>query len=75
VHNFIRIHDPEDLLEDEPLPDDGGDGAAAAGNEDDNQDRHGRLQNHVSAAERGRATARRDLIAKAMWHDYKLRRR
>jgi hypothetical protein len=64
VHNFIRVHDPHDLI----------------GSDDDDEDqpevlRDGSLQRNITAAERIRATARRDKIAEAMWADYVKRRR
>lgn len=61
VHNFIRIHDPDDVLAD------------SIDHEDDEPDLRGRLQSHITAEERERAAARRDAIAKAMWADYKAR--
>lgn len=63
VHNFIRIHDPEDIPEDE---------------EEDRQGRGddvGTLQGHAVQDDRGRATQRRDAIAQAMWDDYERRGR
>jgi len=61
VHNFIRIYDPQDV-------DDGGDESY---NVDDANP--GNLQENITAAERSRATDRRDNIAKAMWADYRQR--
>ena len=64
LHNFIRVHDPDDL---------------------DDQDREEEierrppmpttadLRNRVNQAERDRATARRDKIARDMWEEYVLR--
>jgi hypothetical protein len=63
LHNFIRIYDPDDLLDD------------TSNNDEDELDIHGRLQNQVTAEERGRAVVRRDEIAKAMWADYSTRGR
>ena len=63
VHNFIRIYDPEDLPEDLETAD-----------EDQDAEPCGRLQNHITVEERGRAAARRDAIAKDMWTDYRTRR-
>ena len=59
VHNFIRIHDPDDLPENDE--------------EEDHSQLNvdiGRLQHTIGADERGRAAERRDTIAKAMWADY-----
>jgi hypothetical protein len=62
LHNFICIHDPEDLIED---------------NDNDDhvttEDSHGGLQNSVRPEERARAVARREEIARAMWADYEAR--
>ncbi|EJD45179.1 transposase [Auricularia subglabra TFB-10046 SS5] len=63
IHNFICIHNLQDMGEDDDdeietrLPD--APGAAA-----------GELGGSVSAAEKRRANARRDDIAMAMWNDY-----
>lgn len=68
LHNFIRIKDPDDEAQEEddygegnddpvPLPD-----AAPIPPEN--------LGQHVSQAEKLRASARRDAIAQAMWVNY-----
>jgi hypothetical protein len=61
IHNYIRIHDPDD----KPTPDDDHTTPETL------QDSFGGLQEHVSSAERARATKRRDDIAQAMWNGYK----
>jgi hypothetical protein len=63
IHNFIRLHDPEDadLLDlDIEMDDNGLDGAV-----DPDE-----LSAGISPAETDRADARRDDIAKAMWASY-----
>ena len=64
LHNFIRIHDPDDNAQDE----------------DDYEEDHNlrspveihaeHLGGHISQAEKDRASAKRDAIATAMWVDY-----
>ncbi|TFK64062.1 hypothetical protein BDN72DRAFT_775105, partial [Pluteus cervinus] len=57
LHNFLRIHDPSDLPAiNSTIP--------IYDNVDDN------TTFTITARERKRAAARRDIIAKAMWTDY-----
>jgi uncharacterized alpha-E superfamily protein len=56
IHNFIRIHDPDDIPNIEACLDTAVDPSTLASN--------------VSRAERDRATQRRDSIAKEMWASY-----
>jgi hypothetical protein len=61
IHNFIRIYDPNDE-------------AQALDGDDVNQtrDKNPKLDECVGPAdERGRATERRDKIARAMWRQYR----
>ena len=60
THNFIRIHDPEDLPE--PLE--------ATHNERADE---GGIQDGISTAEQNRASSRRDRIAAEMWAAYQQR--
>ena len=67
LHNYIRLHDPDDTtsddlddLDSDTIPNVSSGGVAA----DD-------LGAHISAAEKERASARRDSIVMAMWEDYK----
>jgi hypothetical protein len=60
VHNFIRIHDPEDM----PEPVEGENGECTE---------EGGLRDGISPAERSRASERRDVIAAAMWAAYEWR--
>jgi hypothetical protein len=62
LHNFIRTHDPDDLVEEE----DENHGARHQERNPHEAD----LQRNITAEERDRATARRDRIAAAMWADY-----
>lgn len=68
LHNFIRTWDPDDLAT--------GDDDLDDGTPDDLTDNHTipispeNLGGHISAAEKARASAKRDEIAKAMWEDY-----
>jgi hypothetical protein len=59
VHNFIRIHDPNDI----PLAEDEED-QQANGQADQANQTH-------PVDKRGRAAERRDRIARAMWRDYR----
>ena len=68
LHNFIRIHDPtdtldEDLAEEEPTNQD-------PGSIDNSNLRERALGNE----ERERAAERREAIARAMWQDYQHKR-
>ena len=69
LHNFVHTHDPDDFA----------DGDEDGDNMDSDSD-HGEngyeipitpenLGGHISQAERDRASAKRDKIAKAMWED------
>ncbi|KAF8871546.1 hypothetical protein BD779DRAFT_1453842, partial [Infundibulicybe gibba] len=71
LHNYIRIHDPDDAT--------GGDSDAEESNNLDipniahyeaDVDVSDDLGAHISTAEKERAAARRDNIAMAMWDDY-----
>ena len=59
LHNFIRVHDADDL----PVTDDHG----VVG---PTQEFEGQLGGDVSTEERNRATELRESIAKAMWESY-----
>jgi hypothetical protein len=65
IHNFVRIHDPQDIPED----DDENEGGR------ENDGNGGPPQDAAARDERGRAAERRDVIAKAMWLDYEQRGR
>lgn len=70
LHNYIRIHDPEDDgdSEDEDYQSEHGSGADNDVEEDEPDPES--LGGHISNAEKQRATARRDRIAQEMWVDY-----
>ena len=60
VHNFMKLHDPDDpLFKDKTI--------GSESEEDDTMT----TQHAVSEAEGKRATARRERIALTMWKDYK----
>ena len=59
LHNFIMLHDPDDLPEWEPSV------------EDEGNEAHGMKGAGVSRAEVHRSNFRRDQIAQAMWAQYK----
>lgn len=60
IHNFIRIHDPQDIENFADVVDGYGDEAGS-----------GTLAEHaVTQAEKERAGAKRDAIANQMWEDY-----
>jgi hypothetical protein len=58
LHNFIRIHDPNDTFEDDSDDEDVGGEEEVA------------FRGHATVEERGRAAAYRDSIAKSMWAQY-----
>ena len=70
LHNFVRVYDPDDEAEED------GDNCD---DEDDDADISlpeiplvaENLGYHISQAEKDRASAKRDEIAKAMWADYR----
>jgi hypothetical protein len=63
LHNFIRITDPDDeALHEDDHEDDGGHIRHEINPE--------HLGQHISQAEKDRASMARDEIAKAMWEDY-----
>ena len=71
LHNFIHVHDPDDLAHDD------GDNSDDSETEDfeyfntgDNPITPESLGGHISQAEKDRASAKRDEIAMAMWNDY-----
>ncbi|KAF8205398.1 hypothetical protein K438DRAFT_1579758, partial [Mycena galopus ATCC 62051] len=66
IHNFIRIHDPDDadLDSDIEMDDDGLDGAPCGAIDPDE------LSAGISPNETEWADARRDNIARAMWASY-----
>lgn len=70
LHNYIRIHDPEDDgdSEDEDYQSEHGSGADNDVEEDEPDPES--LGGHISNAEKQRATARWDRIAQEMWVDY-----
>lgn len=70
VHNFIRIHDPDDDTVDEEDEVE----VRAGGNDEDEED-ESMLGAGITPAETRRADARRDAIAEAMWADYRRQRR
>jgi hypothetical protein len=58
LHNFIHIHDPDDLID---------------GDEPNNQPEvtnQGNLQRSITAEERAMAANHRDTIVNEMWRDY-----
>ncbi|KAF8815798.1 hypothetical protein BYT27DRAFT_7070751, partial [Phlegmacium glaucopus] len=71
LHNFVHVHDPDDLAEED------GDNSDDS---DDEETPHRQpheipitpenLGGHISQAEKDRASAKRDEIAKAMWEKY-----
>lgn len=65
IHNFIRIHDPDDLPEDNEDDD-----VARGGEQGEDVDEEAMLGTGITRAETRRADARRDRIAEAMWTDY-----
>lgn len=71
VHNFIRIHDPDDSLSDDE--DDTESRSHSAANDDLFDEES--LGGAISRAETRRADERRNAIAEAMWEDYCARRR
>ena len=70
LHNFIRTWDPDDLATGDDDLDD------SDSTPDDLTSTHSisispeNLGGHITAAEKARASAKRDEIAKAMWEDY-----
>lgn len=70
LHNYIRIHDPEDDgdSEGEDYQDEHASGADNDMEEEEPDPEL--LGTHISNAEKRRATARRDKIAQDMWADY-----
>jgi hypothetical protein len=67
VHNFIRIHDPNDIPLAEDEEDQQANGQAGQTDQADQAN-----QTHP-VDERGRAAERRDRIARTMWRDYRHR--
>lgn len=68
LHNFIRTWDPDDLATEDGDSDDNA--ADNGGNHPNIPITPENLGGHISAAEKTRASAKRDEIAKAMWADY-----
>jgi hypothetical protein len=64
LHNFIRVHDPDDL-DDKDLQEEIERRPPVLSAAD--------LKNRVNQAERNRAIAKREKIANDMWNDYVLR--
>jgi hypothetical protein len=65
LHNFIRVHDPDDLMDDEELKvRDEALGRAAPRR---TAEEYG---HNITTEERDRASQVRDTIAKAMWEQY-----
>ena len=68
LHNFVHVHDPDDLANEDGDNDDS--------NDEGLPDSHQipitleNLGGHISQAEKDRASAKRDEIAQAMWADY-----
>jgi len=72
LHNYIRIHDPDDdATEDFDFLDDSTTETNPYGNLHQESDD---LGGHISNAEKQRASDRRDDIARAMWADYERER-
>ena len=69
LHNFIRIHDPEDnaTASYDHAELDGGHSQTSQSSHEINPEN---LGGNISQAERNRASEKRDVIAKAMWEDY-----
>jgi len=67
LHNFVHIHDPDDLATKEG---DNSDDDDEAPNRYDIPITPENLGGHISQAEKDRAGEKRDIIAKAMWEDY-----
>lgn len=71
LHNFLRIHEPiNHLEEDEEYDVEGNPFVARAGGDEDEEDDVPVCA--VDDAEKTRADARRDRIAQAMWNEYLL---
>lgn len=69
LHNFVHIHDPDDLATEEgDNGDDSEDDARGNGHEIPITPEN--LGGHISQAEKDCAGAKRDEIAMAMWEDY-----
>lgn len=64
LHNFIRIYDPTDILDD----------PEEETSQDDPDSMPNRDHRAVGQAERDRAAKRRDKIARDMWSEYERRR-
>jgi hypothetical protein len=62
LHNFIRIHDPDDLVEEED--------ENVGLRRPERPPPEAELQRNITVEERDRATTRRDRIAQAMWADW-----
>lgn len=67
VHNFIRIHDPQDM----PMRDTMDDDLEGSDDDNDNRQNFGSLGTMSSPAHRSQAEVFRDAIAKEMFADYK----
>jgi hypothetical protein len=68
LHNFVHVHDPDDLAMEEG--DNGDDLDDGIGNGEEIPITPENLGGYISQAEKDRAGAKRDEIAKAMWEDY-----
>ncbi|KAF8153669.1 hypothetical protein BJ912DRAFT_868623, partial [Pholiota molesta] len=68
LHNFIRIHDPDDLAREDS--DDSDSESEGIPNQPEIPITPETLGGHISQAEKNRANAKRDQIARAMWEDY-----
>lgn len=76
LHNFIHIHDPDehafdDGNEDDSDQDSDTDNSGSNTLSSPNSQREDQLGQDISNAEKDRASARKDEIAKEMWKDYK----
>jgi hypothetical protein len=67
LHNFIRIHDPDDNA---TTPNDHTEGSHSQVPQSLHEIDPENLGGNISQAERNGASERRDIIAKAMWEDY-----
>ncbi|KIL54102.1 hypothetical protein M378DRAFT_93143 [Amanita muscaria Koide BX008] len=67
LHNFIRIHDPDDNA---TTSYDHAEGSHSRDTQSSHEINAENLGGNISQAERTRASERRDIIAKAMWEDY-----
>jgi hypothetical protein len=68
LHNFVHIHDPDDLAYEDGDNDDSDDEGPP--NRSEIPITPETLGGHISQAEKDRASAKRDQIAQAMWADY-----